>query len=82
MKLQKLIHNELDIPYLENDTIIIHGVNEIQLGGEFTICGRAIPDSVLGVEGWESVGPSFKGNIDECECINCRNIIDYFKSLR
>lgn len=82
MKLQKLIHSPEDIMGLEEDTIIIHGVNEIELGGEFTICGRAIPDSVLSIEGWERVGDSFNGSIKECECRSCRRIIEYFKKMR
>lgn len=67
---------------LEEDTIITHGVDEIELGGEFTICGRAIPDSVLEIEGWESVGGGFRGSIKKCECRSCRRIIAYFKGLR
>lgn len=82
MTLQKLIHSKDDIIGLEEDTVIVHGVNESELGGEYTICGRAIPDSVLAIEGWEAVGPSFKGRIKKCECKSCLRIIAYFKSLR
>lgn len=82
MTLQKLIHSPEDLIGLEEDTIIVHGVNEIELGGEFTICGRAISDSVLGIEGWESVGSSYKGKLSECDCKSCRHIIEYFKRLR
>lgn len=82
MTLQKLIHSPEDIIGLEEDTIIVHGVNEIEQGGEFTICGRAITDSVLGIEGWESVGSSYKGSLNECDCKSCRRIIEYFKRLR
>ncbi len=82
MRLQKLIHNQIDMAELEEDTIIVHGVNEIELGGEYTICGRAIPDSDLAIEGWERVGPSFIGSIKKCECKNCIKTIRYFKSLR
>lgn len=82
MTLQKLIHSKDDIIGLEEDTIIIHGVNENELGGEFTICGRAIPDSNLAIEGWEAVGPSFKGSIKDCECKSCLRTIAYFKRLR
>lgn len=82
MTLQKLIHSPEDIISLEENAIIVHGVNEIELGGEFTICGRAITDSVLGIEGWERVGPSYKGNLKGCDCKSCRRIIEYFKRLR
>lgn len=82
MLLQKLIHSQLDIPSLNEDTVIIHGVNEIQHGGEFTICGRAISDSVLSIEGWEAIGAGFRGNIKKCECRNCLTVIEYYKKLR
>lgn len=82
MTLQKLIHSPDDILGLKENTIIVHGVDEIELGGEFTICGRAIPDSILEIEGWEKVGPSFKGSIKKCECESCLRIIAYFKRLK
>lgn len=83
MKLQKLIHAQNDI-LTDNgrDAIIVHGVNEINLGGEYTICGRAITDSVYGIEGWERIGEQFVGNIRKCECGDCLRIIHYYKSLR
>ncbi len=82
MLLQKLIHSQLDSPILDKDTIIVHGVDEIKLGGEFTICGRAIPDSVLSIDGWEAVGVGFKGSIKKCECRSCLRIIEYYKRLK
>lgn len=82
MLLQRLVHSQLDIPSLNEDTVIVHGVNEIELGGEFTICGRAIPDSNLSIEGWEAVGASFKGSIKKCECRNCLTVVKYYKKLR
>lgn len=82
MRLQKLIHSKEDIIDFDEDIIIVHGVNEVQLGGEFTICGRAIPDSVLEIDGWERVGESFIGNIKKCDCMSCRRIIAYFKNLK
>lgn len=66
----------------EENAIIVHGVNEISLGGEYTICGRAIPDSDLKYEGWEQVGEPFIGNMSKCECKDCLKIIRYYKSLR
>lgn len=82
MTLQKLIHSKQDIIGLEEDTIIVHGVNEIELGGEFTICGRAIPDATLRMEGWERVGESYRGGIEKCECKSCKRIIAYYKKLK
>ena len=83
MRLQKLKHSQDDfMGESEQNTIVVHGVNEITLGGEYTICGRAIPDSCLEYEGWEAVGNSFIGSISKCECKDCLKIIKYYKSLR
>lgn len=79
MKLQKLRHSADD---MGEDCIVTHIVNEINLGGEFTVCGRAIVDANLDFNGWESVeGGEFKGTIKDCDCINCKNIVAYFKNL-
>ena len=82
MLLQKLRHNGNDLVEVEGEVIIVHGVNEIELGGEFTICGRAIVDSVLSIEGWEAVGSSFRGSMKKCECKSCLRIIAYFKQMK
>lgn len=88
MRLQKIIHSSLDFfdivdsEYTEKNSIVIHGVNEISLGGEFTICGRAIPDASIVIEGWERVGEEFTGSISKCECKDCLKIIRYYKSLK
>lgn len=83
MLLQKMRHSLEDIAEndLEND-IITHGVNEITCGGEYTICGRAIPDSVIDFEGYERIGEAFRGSISKCECKDCLKIITYYKNLR
>ena len=83
MKLQKLIHSKDD--FMEDgceNAVVIHGVNEIMRGGEYTICGRAIPDSSLKYDGWEAVGEIFTGNISKCECKDCLKTIKYYKSLK
>lgn len=82
MLLQKLKHNGYDFMGIEGEVVIVHGVNEVELGGEYTICGRSIPDSVLECEGWQAVGSSFRGSIGKCECRSCQRIIAYFKRLR
>lgn len=83
MLLQKLVHSQDTLRTDDGqNAIITHGVNEINLGGEYTICGCAIPDSCLENKGWEAVGSSFKGNMSKCDCRNCLEIIHYFKTLR
>ena len=82
MTLQKLIHNQNSIVDLEENTIIVHGVNEIEHGGEYTICGLAIPDANINVEGWQAIGPSYKGSMQKCECKNCLRVISYYKRVR
>lgn len=80
MKLQKLLHKN-EILGAEDKIIVTHVVNEIELGGEFTVCGRAIVDSVIEVEGWQAKGEEFQGTIDECDCSSCLMVIQYFKEL-
>ena len=82
MKLQKLFHRKDDLVGVEEDVIVTHVVNEIELGGEFTICGRAIPDSNINDEGWCAIGQEFKGSIKKWNCNDCSRVIKYFKSLR
>lgn len=83
MLLQRLKHDRSDVLGCdENSVILTHGVNEINLGGEYTICGRAIPDSNLDMEGWEAYGKAFRGGVRLCECKDCLRIIRYYKSLR
>lgn len=80
MKLQKLRHSRDD---MGRDCIITHIVNEISLGGEFTVCGRAIVDADLKITGWEPVGSfDFQGTIRDCDCKDCRKIVAYFKKLK
>lgn len=67
MLLQKLIHSQGDIMTDDGqNAIVVHGVNEVTCGGEYTICGRAIPDSVLEFEGFEAVGESYRGYSMAC----------------
>lgn len=83
MKLQKLRHAPSDImDEYEKNVIITHGVNEIMQGGEFTFCGRSIPDAVFEIEGWEAVGTEYEDNITKCNCQDCLKIIGYIKKLK
>lgn len=83
MLLQKMRHSQADMceNNLEKD-IMTHGVTEITCGGEYTICGRAIPDSLLEFDGYEAVGHEFRGSMRKCDCLECIKIIRYFKNLR
>lgn len=79
MRLQRLIQ---EVEFDSSPVSVVHGVMEITCGGEFTICGRAIPDSVLEFEGWQREGDEYSGRIKDCECKECRRIIEYYKRLR
>lgn len=79
MTLQKLRHSKDD---MGKDCIVTHIVNEICLGGEFTVCGRAIVDADLKITGWEPVGGNeFQGTLKDCDCKDCKRIVAYFKRL-
>lgn len=65
------------------DCVITHIVNEIELGGEYTVCGRAIPDADLRKVGWVPiVDGEFCGSMKDCNCKDCKKIVSYFKSLK
>lgn len=61
---------------------IIHVVDEVHQGEEFTACGIAIPDSNIETEGYEHVGDWFRGSLKKCTCSACMKTINYYKSLR
>ena len=80
MRLQKLRHSVDD---MGENCIVTHIVNEVNLGGEYTVCGRAIVDADLKHNGWEPVdGGEFQGTIKDCDCKDCKKIVAYFKSLK
>lgn len=79
MKLYRLRHSADD---MGEECIITHIVNEIDLGGEFTVCGRAIVDADLKLNGWEPVPHGeYNGTIDDCDCKDCKKVVYYFKHL-
>lgn len=79
MILQKLRHSPDD---MGEDCIITHIVNEINNGGEFTVCGRAIPDADYHYNGWTPIPDGeFIGTIADCDCNDCKKILTYYKQL-
>ena len=51
-------------------------------GGEFTLCGNAIPDSNLDYEEFTAIGEKYEGSIKEVTCPDCLRTIEYIKSLK
>lgn len=77
-KLQKMLR-KIDG---EDDLIeIVHVVNNIQMGGEFTLCGCAIPDSTLETTDFKRIGEEFDGKLGECTCKNCLNMVYFCKTM-
>jgi len=76
MKLQKM-------KYKQDGKIItlICAVNLFFHGGEYTICGNAIPDTTLKDFDCEAVGDEFEGTLKKLTCSNCINFIKYIKSF-
>jgi hypothetical protein len=76
MELQKMMYRE------DGETFtVICGVNEAQMGGEYTFCGNAIPDTRLDTFDCEAVGKPYRGNVKEVSCPNCLNFINYVRGL-
>jgi hypothetical protein len=83
MRLQKLQHRNDDFMGDDCENIVVtHGVNTLTNGGEYTICGRAIPDANIEDDGWVAVGEEFTGSMAKCDCKDCLKTIRYFKRLR
>lgn len=84
MILQKMKHSRDDMLLDSEDdfSIITHIVDNSTLGGEYTVCGRAIPDSSLEFEGFEQYGEEFKGTIKNCDCVDCKKRVYWFKRLK
>lgn len=83
MLLQKMVHNNLSFD-CDSDSVVevVHGVAEVTCGGEYTICGLAIPDSSLEFDGFERKGEEYRGRLGLCTCGYCLKIIRYYKDLR
>jgi hypothetical protein len=77
MELQKMMYREDDEVFT-----VICGVNVAQMGGEYTFCGNAIPDTRLETFDCEAVGEAYKGKVKEVSCQNCLNFINYVKRLK
>lgn len=84
MILQKMKHSKDDM-FLDSEDdflVITHIVDNSSLGGEYTVCGRAIPDSSLKVEGFESYGKEYAGKLKDCDCKDCKKRVQWFKRLK
>lgn len=83
MKKQKAILQKMKYSlYGEEEYEAICLVDISIRGGEFTLCGNAIPDSTIENDGFESVGEEFEGSIKDITCHNCFKRINYIKSLK
>lgn len=78
VKLQPMVHRD---DYAEDYTIV-HIINNCQQGGEFTLCGCAIPDSTLESEGFAQSGESHFGTVSQCTCQRCLDFVRYVQSMR
>jgi len=71
--------------YKNNDTkkiiTLVCAVNLVDLGGEYTICGNAIPDTNLEDFGCEASGDSFEGKLKNVTCPNCNRHINFIKNM-
>jgi hypothetical protein len=77
MRLQKMMYREDGEVFT-----VICGVNGAQMGGEYTFCGNAIPDTTLNTFDCEAVGKEYKGDLKDVSCQNCLNFIKYIKELK
>ena len=57
-------------------------VNLYRRTGEYTLCGSAISDTTLLLDGCERKGNLYRGNLKEVTCPNCLNLITYIKNFQ
>jgi hypothetical protein len=77
MELQKMMYRE------DGEIFTVTcGVNNAQMGGEYTFCGNAIPDTTLDTFDCQTVGEPFSGKLKLVDCPNCRNFISFVKRLK
>jgi hypothetical protein len=57
-------------------------VNSVQQGGEFTLCGAAIPDSTMRRDNFERIGDEYDGKPMKVTCPNCLRLIYFIKNLK
>lgn len=77
MKLQKMMYRE------DGEVFTVTcAVNIAQMGGEYTLCGNAIPDTRLDTFECESVGKAYNGKLKEVDCPNCLAFIKFVKGLK
>jgi hypothetical protein len=57
-------------------------VNEIEHGGEFTLCGAAIPDTNMKRgDDFERIGDEYNGRLKNVTCQNCLRHIWFVKGF-
>lgn len=61
---------------------LVHVMDTLTKGGEFTVCGLAIPDATLDAEEWERIGEGFEAPFRKCTCVQCKRIIAYYKKIK
>jgi hypothetical protein len=77
MELQKMMYREDDEVFT-----VTCAVNNAQMGGEYTLCGKAIPDATMDTCECQPVGKPYTGKLKEVDCQNCLNFINFVKGLK
>jgi hypothetical protein len=73
-----------NMKYREDGTMhkVTCAVNLVQHGGEFTLCGAAIPDSTLKFDDFERDGDEYDGRLEKVTCTDCLRFINFVKGLK
>jgi hypothetical protein len=77
MELQKMIYRQYGTAKK-----YVCAVNPVQHGGEYTLCGNAIPDTTLKDDDCEHTGDSYTGVLKKVTCPNCIYFINFIKNLK
>lgn len=79
MRLHKLLHRDTET---REETIRTHIVNEVQMQGEYTLCGLDIYESDIATNDFEAYEDEYEGSWKSSDCSECIGIVQMCKSAR
>ena len=80
VELQKMVYRNPDDHSEINE--VVCAINTIQMGGEYTLCGVAIPDTTLNNDDCYHVGDCYVGSKKDITCEACLAFINFIQGIK